>query len=463
MPRLPGLRPNRTASSSGLSSSVEQSAMNQSHSLVFCGEVLPGFDVDEVRDALGRLLGISEQRAAQLFSGERIVLKRQVGSADVDRYVRHLAGIGARVDVMPPRGTVGSPMASSEVLADAAAAPPLAASRASAPAMAMVPAAEEMDCPRCGHRQPKRTLCQSCSTDMPRLLAAQREAAEEERAARLQPVARRSKGAGGQRVLADGIAETEFSGSGDSPSWVGLSFRGRLPRLDFLAAGMVSLVCALALMLVGARLESIPVIYLGLAVQILLQMRLAVLRCHDIGWSGWFALIALVPIVGLVLSLILLFFPGNPTTNAFGPAARSAIGRSLIIALLSLLAVVTVSFHLTRAALPLFVNEVVGDMAVLTAISNGTARFSRDNRVVFYGPSDCPCATLVEQMRRGGIDALLVDPRLELSSAERELLAERLDRVGLDYEAADLIVDVNGTLLANPVPPAILGRLRLQN
>lgn len=61
--------------------------MSQSHSLVFCGEVLPGFDVAAVQNALGQLLGISEQRAAQLFSGERIVLKRQVGTADVNRYV----------------------------------------------------------------------------------------------------------------------------------------------------------------------------------------------------------------------------------------------------------------------------------------------------------------------------------------------------------------------------------------
>jgi uncharacterized membrane protein YhaH (DUF805 family) len=42
----------------------------------------------------------------------------------------------------------------------------------------------------------------------------------------------------------------------------------------------------------------------------------AVRRSHDLGHSGWFALIALIPFVGLYL----IFKKGSPDANKYGPA-----------------------------------------------------------------------------------------------------------------------------------------------
>ncbi len=46
---------------------------------------------------------------------------------------------------------------------------------------------------------------------------------------------------------------------------------------------------------------------------------LGIKRLHDLDKSGWFLLIFLIPIVGLLLALYLLFFPGTPGPNRFGP------------------------------------------------------------------------------------------------------------------------------------------------
>jgi uncharacterized membrane protein YhaH (DUF805 family) len=45
----------------------------------------------------------------------------------------------------------------------------------------------------------------------------------------------------------------------------------------------------------------------------------AIRRCHDLGHSGWFALITLIPFVGWYL----VFKEGNPDTNKYGPAPKS--------------------------------------------------------------------------------------------------------------------------------------------
>ena len=48
-------------------------------------------------------------------------------------------------------------------------------------------------------------------------------------------------------------------------------------------------------------------------------LAVAVRRLHDIGKSGWMLLIVLIPIVGAIWLLVLLFTDSNAGTNEFGP------------------------------------------------------------------------------------------------------------------------------------------------
>jgi uncharacterized membrane protein YhaH (DUF805 family) len=42
-------------------------------------------------------------------------------------------------------------------------------------------------------------------------------------------------------------------------------------------------------------------------------------RWHDINKSGWFCLLSLLPYIGLVISIVIGFLPGNIGPNRFGP------------------------------------------------------------------------------------------------------------------------------------------------
>ena len=67
--------------------------------LVFAGEVLEGFAVDEVRRRFGELFKLEGERLAAMFSGQRTVLKREMARDDAERYVARLLKLGMRVRV----------------------------------------------------------------------------------------------------------------------------------------------------------------------------------------------------------------------------------------------------------------------------------------------------------------------------------------------------------------------------
>jgi uncharacterized membrane protein YhaH (DUF805 family) len=50
-------------------------------------------------------------------------------------------------------------------------------------------------------------------------------------------------------------------------------------------------------------------------------MALAVKRCHDLGKSGWWSLLQLIPYVGLGMSAYLMFVQGVNELNEWGPPA----------------------------------------------------------------------------------------------------------------------------------------------
>ncbi|MCH7750572.1 MAG: DUF805 domain-containing protein [Planctomycetes bacterium] len=42
-------------------------------------------------------------------------------------------------------------------------------------------------------------------------------------------------------------------------------------------------------------------------------------RLHDLGFSGWFAVIGLIPYLGQILWIALFVVPGNNRPNKYGP------------------------------------------------------------------------------------------------------------------------------------------------
>lgn len=73
--------------------------------LVFHGECLDGHDPLAVRLAVVEAMKLDEPRAARLFSGRRVVLRREVGAAAAQRHIARFALMGAllRAEASTPR------------------------------------------------------------------------------------------------------------------------------------------------------------------------------------------------------------------------------------------------------------------------------------------------------------------------------------------------------------------------
>lgn len=99
-------------------------------------------------------------------------------------------------------------------------------------------------------------------------------------------------------------------------------FSGRSRRSEYwfytLFAIVVSIVAAQIDAALGVQFVSI-VLALGL---FLPGLGVSIRRLHDTGRSGWWLLIGLVPIVGLIVLIVFYVQDSQPTVNAYGPSPK---------------------------------------------------------------------------------------------------------------------------------------------
>ena len=113
-----------------------------------------------------------------------------------------------------------------------------------------------------------------------------------------------------------------------------LVFHGRIGRLQYLvaavllpiaallAAWIIGLVLGLPLGWVAGGTIGTVVVWLALVawlvVAIWIGLAAGVRRSHDLGFSGWLLLLSLVPLVGSLLAIVLLVWPGEKRENKYG-------------------------------------------------------------------------------------------------------------------------------------------------
>lgn len=104
------------------------------------------------------------------------------------------------------------------------------------------------------------------------------------------------------------------------------SFSGRRNRKSYILASL-AVVAVMALIwtvaalicygsnsygaLVLAGVLSIPAAIVGWA--------LGSQRCRDFGWTGWAMLLTLIPYVGWIFGVAIMFVPGTQGANRYGP------------------------------------------------------------------------------------------------------------------------------------------------
>jgi uncharacterized membrane protein YhaH (DUF805 family) len=114
------------------------------------------------------------------------------------------------------------------------------------------------------------------------------------------------------------------------------SFSGRINRAKFWLGQVVGIVVSYSLMglalvyspdlltAVNTLPRISPMTYLlgivGLVLAVWISLAVMVKRCHDRGKSGWWVLLALIPLVGFIWMIIDLgALEGDPGDNAWGP------------------------------------------------------------------------------------------------------------------------------------------------
>ncbi len=337
--------------------------MGSNVQMVFRGEVLDGFQADEVRRRLAQALKLDDHRVAQLFSGTRTVLKRSVEPNLARGYVDKLAQLGARVhlepsDAPPTTGFAPLPELPELPAAHVPAPPPWAAPRQSSPpataapvpAPAPIPAAnaaltlepiDEVTCPNCGERQSKRLLCRQCTTDIPMAIAAREEARDQARAARVQAMPSLQNR---RRALAD-----EASAVGI----FGLGFEGRMGRLKYAtanAATMALFYMPLIMVLQRPTLGRLALLAIAGLALTFFGMRLAVLRCHDCDKSGWWSMLLWLPTVNFIVTVVLACAPGTEGSNEYGEPPPPSSWWGFAAASLCFVLLIALTFsHLVRA------------------------------------------------------------------------------------------------------------------
>lgn len=108
---------------------------DQLFEVAFSGQISDGANPDEVKGKVGKMFNADEGKLAQLFSGKRIVIKKNVDLATANKYQTALNRAGAEREVVQTGGDAAVPTAEPSAVTDtpvAAAAAPAAPAEAAA-------------------------------------------------------------------------------------------------------------------------------------------------------------------------------------------------------------------------------------------------------------------------------------------------------------------------------------------
>ncbi|MFF7709882.1 DUF805 domain-containing protein [Pseudomonas sp. NPDC007930] len=124
--------------------------------------------------------------------------------------------------------------------------------------------------------------------------------------------------------------------------------KGRLGRVRYLAWSLVLMAAMVPAILVlvsvaGAAPMIAAILAALLAIfAIIIGLRFYVRRIHDIGWSAWWLLLLIVPLVGYIFPFVLMLMPGTAGVNRFGPPTPPNTTTVKVLAALSVVAYVAI-------------------------------------------------------------------------------------------------------------------------
>jgi uncharacterized membrane protein YhaH (DUF805 family) len=296
--------------------------------IVFDGELVPDVPLETVKANLAQLFKSDVAQIERLFGNGTVNIKRDLGEAAAKRYMQALRQAGAQVRIEPEEEQQFSLS-----LVD------------HTPTHVDEAATQRMDCPKCGHSQPSAIQCESCGIVIEKYLARLATATKQvEIDTVAQPYAP-------PRAYV-GDAQPEYS------TLKPFGAQGRIGRLRYLAWSLVLMAVGFGLLLVASLTLAFSAVFgsvllLAFAIGfIVVATQIGTQRLHDMGLSGWFMLLNLVPVIGTFFPFVLVLVPGNGGANKFGPPQPpNSLSVKILAALWLLVPVIGI---LVAAAIPAY-------------------------------------------------------------------------------------------------------------
>lgn len=105
-----------------------------------------------------------------------------------------------------------------------------------------------------------------------------------------------------------------------------LGFDGRASRTEYWMFTLFNALVVSALSILTALAHALVILTWLYCLAVLIpSLAVQVRRLHDIGRSGWWLLISLVPLVGAIVLLVFFVLPSEPGSNLYGPPPRIAL------------------------------------------------------------------------------------------------------------------------------------------
>lgn len=112
------------------------------------------------------------------------------------------------------------------------------------------------------------------------------------------------------------------------------NFSGRARRKEYWMFALFQAIIMIVLLILdnvlglGFDIGGIPLGYgvlytIGALAHFIPGLAVVVRRLHDVGKSGWFYLIALIPFIGIIWLLVLMCTDGDKGDNAYGPDPKA--------------------------------------------------------------------------------------------------------------------------------------------
>ena len=104
-----------------------------------------------------------------------------------------------------------------------------------------------------------------------------------------------------------------------------VGFSGRAQRMEFWMYNLINFLILIGIAIIEAIIGTGGIIYFIYALGVFLPgLAVAVRRLHDTNHSGWWLLISLVPVIGIIILIVFWVQDSHPGANDFGPNPKGA-------------------------------------------------------------------------------------------------------------------------------------------